>query len=67
MQKNSNIVKAINKNLRSSPRKVNLLLKNIRGKKVDLAGAFTGLEVVFEGDDLSDPPLLCAAFLSAGV
>jgi len=37
MQKNSNIVKAINKNLRSSPRKVNLLLKNIRGKKVDLA------------------------------
>ena len=37
MQKNKNIVKAINKNVRSSPRKVNLLLKNIRGKKVDLA------------------------------
>ena len=37
IQKNKNIVKAINKNLRSSPRKVNLLLKNIRGKKVDVA------------------------------
>ena len=37
MQKNKNIVKAINKNVRSSPRKVNLLLKNIRGKKADVA------------------------------
>ena len=37
MQKNKNIVKAINKNVRSSPRKINLLLKNIRGKKADLA------------------------------
>ena len=37
MQKNKNIVKAINKNVRSSPRKLNLLLKNIRGKKVDVA------------------------------
>ena len=37
MQKNRNIVKAIYKNLRSSPRKVNLLLKNIRGKKADIA------------------------------
>ena len=37
MQKNKNIVKAINKNVKSSPRKVNLLLKNIRGKKADLA------------------------------
>ena len=37
MQKNKNLVKAINKNLRSSPRKVNILLKNIRGKKVDIA------------------------------
>ena len=37
MQKNKNIVKAINKNVRSSARKVNLLLKNIRGKKVDIA------------------------------
>ena len=30
-----NTVKAINRNVRSSPRKINLLLKNIRGKKVD--------------------------------
>ena len=37
MEKNSNIVKAINRNLRSSPRKVNNLLKNIRGKKADVA------------------------------
>ena len=37
MQKNKNIVKAINKNVRSSPRKINILLKNIRGKKVDVA------------------------------
>ena len=37
MKKNKNIVKAINKNVRSSPRKINLLLKNIRGKKADLA------------------------------
>ena len=35
MQKNS--VKAINKNVRSSPRKLNLLLRNIRGKKADIA------------------------------
>ena len=37
MQKNKDIVKAINKNVRSSPRKINLLLKNIRGKKADIA------------------------------
>ena len=37
VQKNKNIVKAINKNVRSSPRKINLLLKNIRGKKADTA------------------------------
>ena len=37
MKKNKNLVKAINKNVRSSPRKINLLLKNIRGKKADLA------------------------------
>ncbi len=37
MQKNKNIVKAINKNVRSSPRKINLLLKGIRGKKADVA------------------------------
>jgi large subunit ribosomal protein L22 len=35
--KNSNTVKAVNKNVRSSPRKINILLKNIRGKKADLA------------------------------
>ena len=37
MQKNKNIVRAINRNIRSSPRKINLLLKNIRGKKADTA------------------------------
>ena len=38
MQKNNkNLVKAINRNVRSSPRKVNLLLKNIRGLKADIA------------------------------
>ena len=37
MQKNKNMVKAINKSVRSSPRKINLLLKNIRGKKADVA------------------------------
>ena len=37
MQKNKSVAKAINKNVRSSPRKVNLLLKFIRGKKVDIA------------------------------
>ena len=37
MPKSKNIVKAINRNVRSSPRKINIILKNIRGKKVDLA------------------------------
>ena len=38
MKKNkSNQVKAINKNIRTSPIKLNNLLKNIRGKKADLA------------------------------
>ena len=37
MQKNKNTVKAINRSVRSSPRKLNLLLKNIRGKKADIA------------------------------
>ena len=37
MQKNKNVVRAVNRNVRSSPRKINLLLKNIRGKKVDVA------------------------------
>ncbi len=36
MQKSKeNTVKAVNRNVRSSARKINLLLKNIRGKKVD--------------------------------
>ena len=37
MEKNKNLVKAVNRNVRSSPRKVNLLLKSIRGKKADVA------------------------------
>ena len=36
MQKNNNIVKAINKNVRSSPRKISLVLDHIRGKKVGI-------------------------------
>ena len=37
MPKNKNVVRAVNKNVRSSPRKINILLKNIRGKKADIA------------------------------
>ena len=37
MQKNKTLIKAINRNVRSSPRKVNNILKSIRGKKADLA------------------------------
>ena len=37
IQKNKNTVKSINRNVRSSPRKVNILLKHIRGKKADVA------------------------------
>jgi len=37
MKKNNNTVKAINRNIRSGARKINNLLKNIRGKKVDVA------------------------------
>jgi len=37
IQKNKNTVKSINKNIKSGPRKVNLLLKSIRGKKADIA------------------------------
>ena len=37
MQKNNITVKAINKNERSSPRKLALVLNYIQGKKVDLA------------------------------
>ena len=37
MQKNKNLVKSVNRNVRCSPRKINLLLRNIRGKKADVA------------------------------
>ena len=37
MIKNKNIARAVCRNVRSSPRKINLLLKNIRGKKADVA------------------------------
>ena len=37
MQKNNTTVKAINKNVRSSPRKLSLVLNYIKGKKADLA------------------------------
>ena len=37
MQKNNNVVKAVNKNVRSSPRKISLVLDHIRGKNVDIA------------------------------
>ena len=37
MIKNNNTVKAINKNVRSSPRKISLVLDHIRGKKVSEA------------------------------
>ena len=36
MKKNENTVKAVNRNVRSSARKINNLLKNIRGKKADI-------------------------------
>ena len=37
MEKNSSSVKAVNKNVRSSTRKVSLVLDHIRGKKADVA------------------------------
>ena len=37
MSEKSNLVKAINKNVRSGARKANLVLNFIKGKKVDLA------------------------------
>ena len=37
MQRNNTTVKAINKNVRSSPRKLALVLNYIKGKKADLA------------------------------
>ena len=37
MQKNSLTVKAVNKNVRTSPRKLSLVLNFIKGKKADVA------------------------------
>ena len=37
MPKNKNLVKAINKNVKSSSRKINLILDHVRGKKADVA------------------------------
>ena len=37
MEKNNTLVKAVNKNVRSSPRKIALVLDYIRGKKADIA------------------------------
>ena len=37
MEKNNTIVKAINKNVRTSPRKLSLVLNFIKGKKADVA------------------------------
>jgi len=37
MEKNKNLVKAVNRNVRSGARKINVLLQNIRGKKADIA------------------------------
>tara|TARA_A100001011_G_C13617110_1_gene558508 strand:- start:99 stop:473 length:375 start_codon:yes stop_codon:yes gene_type:complete len=37
MQKNNIFIRAVNKNVRSSPRKIALVLDYIRGKKADIA------------------------------
>ena len=37
MQKNDNTIKAVNKNVRTSPRKLSLVLNFIKGKKADTA------------------------------
>tara|TARA_B100000941_G_C28252182_1_gene422131 strand:+ start:103 stop:480 length:378 start_codon:yes stop_codon:yes gene_type:complete len=37
MEKNSNLVKAVNKNVRTSPRKLSLICNFIKGKKADVA------------------------------
>jgi len=37
MEKNNSIIKAVNKNVRTSPRKLALVLNYIKGKKADLA------------------------------
>ena len=37
MDKNTNVIKAVNKNIRSSPRKLSLVCNFIKGKKADIA------------------------------
>ena len=37
MEKNNTIVRAVNKNVRTSPRKLSLVCNFIKGKKVDVA------------------------------
>ena len=37
MEKNNSLVKAVNKNVRTSPRKLSLVCNFIKGKKVDVA------------------------------
>jgi large subunit ribosomal protein L22 len=37
MQKNNSLIKAVNKNVRSSARKISLVLNHIKGKKADIA------------------------------
>tara|TARA_B100000700_G_C14282641_1_gene506718 strand:+ start:57 stop:434 length:378 start_codon:yes stop_codon:yes gene_type:complete len=37
MEKNNNLVKAVNKNVRTSPRKLSLICNFIKGKKADVA------------------------------
>ena len=37
MEKNNSIIKAINKNIRTSPRKLALVCNFIKGKKADIA------------------------------
>ena len=51
MTTNKNIVRAVNRNVRTSYRKVNNILKNIRGKKADIAIrdlSFTRKRIAFD-------------------
>jgi len=51
MLKSKNIIRAVNRNVRTSSRKVNNLLKNIRGKKADIAIrdlSFTRKRIAFD-------------------
>ena len=51
MIKNKNVVRAVNRNVRTSYRKVNNILKNIRGKKADIAIrdlSFTRKRIAFD-------------------